>query len=190
MAIHKILLAVVVVSLTGLAVALSPSYVGAATECNGTVTGVISGGLVVHPGDNCNVQNATISGGIHMDGGTLRVCGSTIGGGVIANVSGANSASSWIDFANFEEGCAGNTITGGGFSARGVQGQIPGDEQAASVELEGNTIAGGLTVSNNGLVEVESNHVSGGAHCNGPSSNFFNFLGPNTYQGGNHGCPD
>lgn len=93
---HKILLAVVVVSLMGLAVALSPSYVGAATECNGTVTGVISGGLVVHPGDNCSVENATVSGGIHMDGGTLNVCNSTVGGGLVADVKGANSASAWI----------------------------------------------------------------------------------------------
>jgi hypothetical protein len=188
--VHKFLLAVVVVTLAGLGAAVSASQVRAATECNGVVTGTITGGLVVHPGDNCDVEGATISGGIHMDGGTLRVCSSTIGGGVIVAVSGANSASSWVDFGNLENGCGGNNVTGGGVNIRGVHGVIPGDEQSASVELEGNTISGGLTVSDNGLVEVESNHVSGGAHCNGPTSNFINFLGPNTYQGGNHGCPD
>jgi hypothetical protein len=186
-AVHKFLLFVGVVALMGLGAAVSPSYVGAATECNGTVTGT-SGALVVHPGDNCNVQNASVSGGIKMDGGTLTVCNSTITGGLKVAVTGANSASAWVNLGNLEQGCAGSSFSGG-VKISGVQGSIPGDEQGASVELEHNTITGGLTVSNNGLVEVESNTVSGGATCIGPNSNFFNFLGPNVYSGGNNGCP-
>jgi hypothetical protein len=173
----------------GVVVAFSPGYARAATECNGTVTGPISGGLVVHPGDNCNVQTASVSGGIKMDGGTLTVCNSTVTGGLQVAVTGANSASAWVNIGNIDfSNCAGNNISGG-VKISGVHGTIPGDEQAASVELEHNTITGGLTVSNNGLVEVESNTVSGGATCSGPNSNFFNFLGPNVYSGGNHGCP-
>lgn len=186
---HKFLLAVAVVSLMALGVALSPNYVRAATECNGLVTGTISGGLVVHPGDHCNVQNATVSGGIKMDGGTLTVCNSTVTGGLNVAVTGANSASSWVNLGNLEQGCNGNNLSGG-VHISGVHGVIPGDEQAASVELEHNTITGGLTLKNNGLTEVESNTVSGGATCSAPTSNFFNFLGPNVYSGGNHGCPD
>jgi hypothetical protein len=187
---RKFLLVVGVVSLMGLGAAITPNHARAATECNGTVTGTISGGLVVHPGDNCDVENATVSGGIHMDGGTLMICGSTVGGGVIVAVTGANSASAWVNLGNIDFGnCVGNNLNGG-VNISGVQGLVPGDEQATSVELEHNTITGGLTVKNNGLVEVESNTVSGGAHCSGPTSNFINFLGPNVYSGGNHGCPD
>jgi hypothetical protein len=186
--IHKFLLLVGAVSLMGVGVAFSPGYARAATVCNGTVTGTISGGLVVHPGDNCNVQNASVSGGIKMDGGTLTVCNSTVTGGLKVAVTGPNSASAWVNLGNREQNCAGNNFSGG-VKISGVQGHIPSDEQAAAVELEHNTITGGLTVSNNGLVEVESNTVSGGATCIGPSSNFFNFLGPNVYSGGNNGCP-
>ena len=188
MAIHKFLLLVGAVSLMGVGIAFSPGYARAATECNGTVTGP-SGALVVHPGDNCVVQSASVSGGIKMDGGTLTVCNSTVTGGLKVAVTGANSASAWVNIGNQETGCEGSNFSGG-VKISGVQGSIPGDESGSSVELEHNTITGGLTVSNNGLVEVESNTVSGGANCIGPSSNFFNFLGPNVYSGGNHGCPD
>lgn len=188
MSMHKVLLAVGFVSLMGFAIALSPDHARAATECNGTVTGTISGGLVVLPGDNCDVENATVSGGIQMAGGTLTVCGSMVSGGLNVGVGGANSASAWVNLGNLELGCAGSNFSGG-VNIVGVQGQIPGDELAASVELEHNTITGGLILVNNGLVEVESNTVSGGCAAIGPTSNFFNFLGPNVYTGGNFGCP-
>src|SRR4051812_34267543 len=68
----------------------------AATECNGTVTGAIRGGLVVHASDTCNVSGANVSGGIHMDGGVLNVCGSTVTGGIIANILPANRLSSSV----------------------------------------------------------------------------------------------
>ena len=184
---HKFLLVVGVVSLMALGVGISANPAQAATECNGTVTGTISGGLVVHPGDNCNVQSATVSGAIIMDGGTLTVCDSTIDGSVIVRVTGADSASSWVNFANLEQGCGGNNVSGT-VNISGVQGVIPGDELGSSVELEHNTIGGSLIVSDNGLTEVESNTVVGSAHCNGPTTNFFNFLGPNVYAS-NHGCP-
>jgi len=188
---HRLLLIVGVVSLMGLGAALLPGQIRAATECNGTVTGTVSGGLVVHAGDNCNVQGASASGGIRMDGGTLTVCGSTVTGGIVVAVTGANSASSWVDIGNLELGCNGNNISGG-TKISGVQGAIPGDEQAASVEFEHNMFGGGLTVSNNGLVEIESNSVTGGCHAIGNAgvSNFENFLGPNVYSGGQDGCPD
>lgn len=67
--VHKLLLVLGVVALVGLGVTLSPSGVRAATECNGVVTGTVFGGLVVHSGDICQVENATVSGGIQMDGG-------------------------------------------------------------------------------------------------------------------------
>ncbi len=186
---QKVLCAVGFVALMGFGVALSPSPARAATECNGTVTGMSSGGLVVHPGDACDVENATVSGGIRMDGGSLTVCNSTVSGGLQVAVTGANSASAWVNVGNIDSvNCVGNKLTGG-VHVSGVQGSIPGDEQGSSVEFEHNTINGGFTVANNGLVEIESNTVSGGATCIGPTSNFENFLGPNVYSGGNHGCP-
>ena len=152
------------------------------------MTGAISGGLVVHAGDNCDVENAIVSGGIRMDGGTLTICNSRVTGGLNVAVAGADSASAWVNLGNPEFGCAGNNLSGG-VHINGVQGHIPGDELAASVELEHNVISGGLTLVDNALVEVESNTVSGACTAIGPTSNFFNFLGPNVYTGGNNGCP-
>jgi hypothetical protein len=188
---RKVLLAVGFVTLIGFGVALSPSQARAATECNGTVTGTIADEVVVHPADNCDLENATVSAGLNMDGGTLTVCGSTVNGGFNVRVGGANSASAWVNFGNLETNCAGNSAAGG-VNISGVHGSIPGDEQAASVELEHNTVTGGLNLSNNGLVEVESNTVSGGcnARSNAGISNVENFLGPNVYNGGSNGCPD
>jgi hypothetical protein len=185
---HKFLFGVV--AMIGLGVALAPSEVRAASVCNGTVTGTISGGLVVHPGDNCNVVSASVSGGIHMDGGTLRVCGSTVTGGVIVAVTGANSALATVTLGNLELGCTGDSISGG-VNISGVTGSTPGDEFNDSVELEHDTITGGLTLKNNGVVEVESNHVTGGCTASGNAfiTNIANFLGPNVYSGGNNGCP-
>jgi hypothetical protein len=187
---HRFLLGVCVVSLLGLGVALVPSQVRAAGECNMKVTGMVSGGLTIHAGDNCDVEGATVSGGIFMDGGTLTVCGSTVNGGISVAVAAANSASAWADLGNLELGCGGNNLSGGVF-IDGAQGHIPTDEQGASAEFEHNVITGGLALTNNGLVEVESNTVDGGCFAigNAAISNFFNFQGPNVYTGGNLGCP-
>ena len=153
----------------------SANQAWAASECTGTVTGTVNGGLVVHAGDNCNVQGATVHGGIRMDGGTLAVCGSTVSGAVDINVTGANSATSGVDLGNAEAGCAGNTFNGT-VSISGVQGHAPlGDELDSSIEIDGcfnpggtcQTINGSLKLTNNGLIEVEATHVTGSCQASG-----------------------
>jgi hypothetical protein len=199
-ALHKVALVVSVVALTGLGVALSATPAAAVTECNGTLTGaIITGGVVVHADDNCDLEHASVSGGIRMDGGTLTVCDSTVSNGVVvAVVTAWVYDAPWVNIGNHERGdpfftnpCVGNKISGG-VRISGVTGVIPQDEYPfSSVELEGNTISGGLVLTSNRFVEVESNHVSGGcsASGNGGITNVENFLGPNVYSGGNNGCP-
>jgi hypothetical protein len=161
------------------------------------MTGTIPGALIVHPGDHCVLENANVIGAIHMSGGTLNACGSTISAGVAVAVMGENSAYAWVNFGNVEFGCAGNNIQGGVFIS-GVTGEIPFDETnpvtdtPASVELETNTIAGSVVLTHNGLVEFESNHVIGtcAAFANTGITNFINIDGPNVYIGGRLGCPD
>jgi hypothetical protein len=135
-----------------------------ATECTGLVSGP-SGALVVHFGDTCTVNGATVSGGIKMDGGTLQVCDSTISGGIQAKILPANRSSSWVIIGlGVDDGgtCDGSTISGG-VNLQYVQGYGP----AGSIELEGNTITGGVTLKNNGTVELEDNTITGGCHASG-----------------------
>jgi hypothetical protein len=176
--VHKLLTTFGVIAVMGFAVALSPQGAGAKADCNGTVSGTVNGGLDVHAGDACRVQNATIHGGIRMDGGTLAVCGSTVDGGVSVNVTGANSASSGVDIgdAEFGSNCPGNTIHGD-ISISGVQGRAPlPDEEPSSVEIDGcfcapgtygNFVSGSLNLTNNGVIEVETTSVTGSCQASG-----------------------
>jgi hypothetical protein len=162
--VRRVLLVVSVVALTGLGIALSSGPAGAVTTCNGTMTGVISGGLVVHSFDNCDLEHAIVSGGIQMDGGTLNSCGSNISGGVGVAVAHEDTLLSWVNIGSLdnERACAGNFISGGVHISGLLFAHIPIDEAAASVELEGNVLSGGVVLTNNGVVEFESNIVSGG----------------------------
>jgi len=197
-AMHKLVLVVSVVALTGLGVvALSAAPAGAVPGvCNGTVSGVITSGLVVHGGDNCDVENAIVAGGIRMDGGTLRVCNSAVSGGVVVSISSIwvyDENSSWVNIGNDELDCAGNSLSGG-VRVSGVDGYIPGEpnesQPTSSVEFENNQIAGGLVVTNNRFVEIEANFVSPScfASNNGGVSSFEGSH-PNIYAGSNVGCP-
>jgi hypothetical protein len=179
-------------------IAISPAGALAAAVCNGVVTGAHSGGLVVHAGDICDVENATVSGGIQMDGGTLTICHSTISGGIAANILPTHRSSSWVIIGqNLEEGgelsCPGNTISGG-VNLQYVQGL--GDGCCGdSVQIESNNITGGVTLKNNGSsvasclsfsVELEGNMIDGGCHAS-DNACFTNDGVPNTIHGGADG---
>jgi hypothetical protein len=160
----------------GFGFALSSHDARAATECNGTVTGAVYGGLSVHPGDACVVQSATVYGGIRMDGGTLVVCDSTINGAIDIRVTGDDSAASGVDIGNAEAGCAGNTVNGA-VKISGVTGTAPLlDEEPSSIEIDGcfcengdvgNFFNGSLTLQDNGFIEVEATLVNGSCKATG-----------------------
>jgi hypothetical protein len=173
-----------VLTVTGLVMALFIPSALAATECNGTFTGVtISGGVDVGPLDTCVLTDSVVAGGIHQTGGSLTVCGSMVAGGV-HTTGGLNVTLG----AGPDDGdvCMGNSISGG-VKISGVLG-VPLGVGLAGIELELNTINGAVFLDNNptALVEVESNIINGSLECSGNlvvSNNGF----PNTVTGSKSG---
>src|SRR5205085_7893893 len=94
-----------------------------------SVTGMVTGGLNVGPGDICIVSDAVVVGGIHMTGGTLEACGSMIVGGVHVTGGFSVTLGAGLDDAST---CEGNSISGG-VKISFVVGAGPG---FTSVELE------------------------------------------------------
>ncbi len=156
-----------------------PGGVRAGTECNRTVTSPVSGGLVVHLGDECVVQSTSVSGGIRVDGGVLFVCGgSTVTGGIHVAVPGSSNKSSAV-FLGDGAGCPGNNTINGGVSISGVSAVIVRDNQ----------IRGGVRLTSNGIVILENNQIGGGCSQSGNSAITDNGQ-PNTYRSGGHAtCP-
>ncbi len=170
-------LTLVVVTVIALVLGVSTPGVLAATECNGVFTGqTFIGGLDVGPLDTCILNDSVVAGGIHMTGGTLEVCGSMVAGGV--HVTGGASVTLG---AGLDDGltCAGNAISGG-VKISGVLLFGPG---VASVELEGNSINGAVSLDNNNVVEVESNIINGSLECSGNLVPVSNNGFPNTVTG-------
>ncbi len=155
----------------------------AATECNGLISGSISGGIVVNSGDVCDIEGATITGGVHMSGGRMQVCGSTISGGVVA--TGGNCVILGKEGEEDSIPCGGDTINGG-VKLTNIVGASCGIE---NVEIQSSNITGGVQLKNNGVegdVELEGNTISGGLHCSGNNAITFDFL-HNTVTGGESG---
>ena len=152
----------------------------AATECNGTISGTINGGLVVNPGDVCDLEGATITGGLRMSGGRLQACSSTISGGVVA--TGGNCVILGKEGEEDSIPCGGDTINGG-VKLTNIVGPSCGIE---NVEIQSSDINGGAQLNNNGEVELEGNTISGGLHCSGNTGITFDFL-QNTVTGAKDG---
>jgi len=174
-----------VVAVIGLVLGVSTPGALAATECNSTMTGSVTGGVDVGPTDNCVLNGAVVSGGVHMTGGTLEACGSMIAGGV--HVTGGTCVTLGKGLDDLDM-CPGNSISGGvkvslvvdltlGFSCPG----------AANVELEGNGINGAVRLDNNGTVQVEANTINGSLECSGNVSATDDVIFPNTVTGSKSG---
>ena len=181
----QLALTLVVVTAIGLVLAVSSLGVLAATECNGIITGSVTGGLDVGPGDNCDLEGAVVSGGVHMTGGTLKACGSLIGGGVHVTGGTCVTLGAGVDDAAL---CAGNSISGGvkvslvvdptlGLACSGL----------ANVELEANSINGAVVLNNNGTVQVEANTINGSLKCSGNFSVTNDLIFTNNVTGGESG---
>ena len=130
-------------------------------------------------------MGAVVSGGVHMSGGTLEACGSMIAGGV--HVTGGTCVTLGA-IADDPAGCLGNTISGGVKVSLVVDPSLgllcPG---LGNVELESNSINGGVTLNNNGTVQVESNIINGSLNCSGNFSATNDIIFPNTVTGSKSG---
>src|SRR5262249_18496836 len=80
-------LAALVCAVAVAAVATSPASAGAESECNGTFTDTtLNGGVVVNPGDFCDLENVTVNGGLTVNGGGI---------GVVLSVNNSNINGGW-----------------------------------------------------------------------------------------------
>jgi len=149
----------VLVAIVGLVLAVSSDAALAATECNGPLSGTVTGGVVVNAGDFCVLGGANISGGVQVNtGGILIACGSTINGGLVAN-GAAN-----VLVGPEEIGCAGSVINGGVQITNNGPGVIPGG--APSISLERSTINGSVHLTGNrGAIVVATDRIAGGLFC-------------------------
>src|SRR4051812_49143616 len=164
--------AISLVGLMGLALAVSSgTALAAAKECNGPLSGVLTGGGVVNNGDFCVLAGAHVSGGVRVNaGGVLIACGSSINGGIEANgaanlIIGAG-ADEEVPPANFV--CPGNLISGGVHISNTGPGVLA---PAPSISLERNMINGAVHLSGNqGPIVVSDDKISGGLFCAGNAS--------------------
>ena len=158
----RILTAFVVVALIGAV----PIIGFAKTECNGTITGTVNGGITVSDGDDCILNGATVNGGVKMSGGTLEACGSTLNGSVDA--TGGTCITLGLGPDDAPATCASDLINGH-VSLQNVTGGS-GCPGVANIEIEGSNINGGADLDNNGSIQLEGNTIQGSLDCEGNGS--------------------
>jgi hypothetical protein len=157
-------LAAFLMGIAGFALTVCSDGAMAATECNGTISGTVIGGLVVNDGDFCVLGGARISGGVRVnEGGILIGCGSTINGGLIAN--GATN----LIFGAEEIDCDGDVINGG-VRIRNTSIGVLG----APLALERSTIHGAVHLTGNqGPIAVAGDTIAGGLFCSDNAFDLF-----------------
>ena len=133
----------------------------AATECNTTMSGAITGGVVVNAGDFCTLNAANVSGGVRVSaGGILIVCGSTINGGISAN------GAAEIVLGAEEINCDGGVVHGAIHISNSGPGVFPAP--APSIALERSVLNGSVHLTgNSGPIAVATNTIAGGLFCSG-----------------------
>jgi hypothetical protein len=143
----------------GLGLACASSGAMAATECNGPLSGTVTGGVVVNAGDFCVLAGATVYGGARVtQGGGLLACNSTISGAIIAN-----GASNVLIGPEEAPNCSGNLIHGGVHISNTGPGVLVGPP---SISIENNVIQGGVhLIGNAGPTVVSANVIKGGLFC-------------------------
>jgi hypothetical protein len=162
----------ILTTLIGMALIAAVPAIGAAIECNGTITTKVNDGLFVGPGDACDVEGTIVNGGIYMTGGKLRVCGSTINGSVkvTAASSGPSCPAPFLDsfsectcvaLGDLNDGdCAGNTLNG--------PVSISGGDPYCEMEVGASRVEGNLSFSNNAYeAGVDGNVIYGSLACSG-----------------------
>jgi hypothetical protein len=165
------------VGTVGLALAVSSGGALAATECNGTLSGTVVGGVVVNAGDFCTLAGANVSGGVQVNsGGILIVCGSVINGGFISN------GAAELIFGAEEIGCAGDVINGAVQISNTGPGAFPAP--APSIALERSVINGSVHLSGNrGPIAVATNTIAGALRCRNNAFDLVDEGSPNIITG-------
>jgi len=145
----------------------------------------VGGSIVVQPGAALTLVGATVGGGVQATGASaLTVCGSTLGSLSAINGTGPVLVGSGGDADT--TACAANTIKGA-VSLAGNQSQV---------ELGGNQITGGVSVTNNtgagseaagGAPEIEGDQIGGSLICSGNSPAPTNDGKANTVSGSRSG---
>jgi hypothetical protein len=145
----------------------------------------VNGGITVLPGAALSLTNSTINGGVSSSGATaVTSCGNLIHG-----ASTVRTTSGYVLIGdNGDDGlsCAGNDI----------RGHLTLNANAGQLELGGNHVAGGVTISNtsgigpnveNLISEIEGNQISGQLSCTNNTPSPINDGRPNTTTGGRSG---
>ena len=135
----------------------------AATECNGTISGKVAGGVIVN--GFCMLDGANVSGGVQVNSGAVLIaCGSTINGGIEAN------GAAGLLIGPEEIACDGDVINGGVSISNTGPGVFP--SPAPSIAVENSTISGAVHLTGNqGPIAVAFDTIRGGLFC---SNNTFN----------------
>lgn len=161
------------VGVFGLALAVSGNEAAAATECNGFVSGEVSGGVVVNSGDVCFLGGniilgpgtlhvgARVSGGVTVNaGGVLFVCASRIDDGIVAN------GAATIIVGAEEILCDGGIINGGVQISNTGPGDLVDPDAPPSIALENSVIHGAVHLTGNlGRIAVMGDRIAGGLFC-------------------------
>jgi hypothetical protein len=169
------LLVTVAVTAVGLMGVVENASAAVVCPNGGTLTGPISGGVLVPNGSICTLTGATVSGGVRVAGGTLISMSSTISGGLhfenaigrsvicSSRISGGvivQNSNGEVFFGEFNGGlgfaCPGDTISGG----------VLFQNNTAVLEVDDCTVSGGVVfLKNKGVFEVERSTISGGLSC-------------------------
>ena len=193
--------------LAGLALAVFGSVPATARDkqiCNGAMTGKINGGLLVPSGDSCTLTDATVNGGMDVEGGQINIHNSVINGGLfINNLFGNNPVCSTeldggVTVTNITTGAVlaigeSNNFFGGSCPGGTINGDtdVVNNPMGGNLEIDGYLIHGHLQwINSTSYGELEGDTVKGGATC---QNSFFVINdgdgGPNSYTGPNNGCP-
>src|SRR5262245_34298253 len=186
------------------AIAASAAPAGALTECNGVFTNTtLSGGVVVNPGDSCELENVIVNGGLTVNGGGFGAflsvnnstinggwsitgiifrgsfCGNNVGGGL--TVTDTELFGFPLSFGELNAGCAGGTING----------SVTIRNNDGPVEIDGYRLNGALAFSgiDGFLNELEATAVRGTATCENVVDDGTSAPLVNSYTGRNAGCP-
>jgi len=140
------------------------------TNCNGTYSGAFSGNVTVTNGQTCILVNGSVTGNITLNGGSLAIRNSAIGGNVQVQGGGTFSIGPSaaiggnVQIQNIPEGTEQNQICGATlhgnlqFQNNGIPVLIG---SASPASCAGDYVGGNLTIQNNtGAVSVVGNAVS------------------------------
>ncbi len=182
---------------------------GAATTCTTTLTGMVSGPVVVPSGAICTLNGATVSGNVLVQpGGTFHATDTTINGSLTSDNATTNNGvcrgtiTGSVSITNSRPNSDWDLLGGGsiiGFvfpctsaGALHIGGSVRRSGNRGDTDLAFATIAGSVTTTDNvppsgDTVDIDGNTIGGSLFCSGnvpaPTNSGF----PNTVAGARSG---